>query len=1219
MNSTSGSGPGTPTQNVLFRHGRSMSNQSAGDSYSLKDGLQPPAKEGRDARSLSNAAAFGPRGASLAPSGPPPGSFSSDLKTVAFSRGITPRLDSGGFTSREYVHADDTGTSEQRQIELRDRINKEIKIRVGSENLLEALVSKNAKQSKQQRQVVESELNSSNRKIIALKSQLDEEIDRAKRPITPPRNRSSGLFQGSPLKSPSREEEDLQNGLSTADLDSESPTYVLAEILQALEVEGQQADYYVERANSLVELFKRHPALKYDLAWPIFGLRVQTMLLSESREVIAAGYRVTRHAIADRRSLQTIRGLNTDHLVVLSLVKDHKASIEREQALKFVRAFLDVKNGMHELSNGVIRTIVAISEHHEDRLRSMALLTISEILIREPSVVVAAGGIAPLSNALIEGSYPGPESLAIAFLYLLDKPHERGYLKSAHEMEASFTPFTDPLAMHGSEDMLRSSARLIAAVLKTWPGLVTLSSNDFSAMRSLVLSLCYPAPFSRDLLLDLLFDVLHIKPPSWTSSFLAGRRLTTYGRVANLKAETSMQTYKSDPEEVNNHFNLIEHFTTLLLAVLVHCGLPKALSDLIEDASDIALRRKATLLLSEVLKLANHSLPSTISASIQVLPNLLSIACFEGSEDGPKDGPTEGSEEGFEIHSLASTMIYQVDSVNRTLYRSEITPEVQSGTTTRNNKLLPLTRSTDPVRTKLSVDMDDLKFRSLLLETQVLATVNFIKWKWDLINDLIEGPLLNPRRLEEAIKTTKFMKRLTKFYRPFKYKFSDVKNTKPNQRYVRTGCALIRTLLQNQEGIAFLSEDKLLRQVAECLAQVDRVSGLTAAAPMFSFYRISDTLCGGYFALLGAMSNEPQGLQIIERWHMTNMFYHIMDLSGRDDLVRTFLSNMNFTLDSHLRVMLSKALTACPKTIRIYATKLLRKYATVGDNGPGSKAGHSEWAIRLLVTQLYDPEVEVCEVAVQILEETCNRKAYLEYVVRCRPALDHLGEIGAPLLLRFLSTSLGYQYLDGLDYIGQEMDDWFLGRNDTYVTLVEASISRAVSVHQERPKSIMEDNMKSQDYGLVPPHFYRELTRTVEGCSLLTDSGHFNEFVSVIRDSWSEHEDPETMLKVKGCLWAVGNVGSMELGAPFLEDSDVVAWIVKIATGSEVMTMRGTAFFVLGLISRSLHGMEILAEHGWNAAADGMGHSRGYCLPPDLNALFSVSKAFSQPRPRKKC
>ena len=118
--------------------------------------------------------------------------------------------------------------------------------------------------------------------------------------------------------------------------------------------------------------------------------------------------------------------------------------------------------------------------------------------------------------------------------------------------------------------------------------------------------------------------------------------------------------------------------------------------------------------------------------------------------------------------------------------------------------------------------------------------------------------------------------------------------------------------------------------------------------------------------------------------------------------------------------MLSKALTSCPKVtqsthltnigayseqpIRIYSTKLLRKYATkevTAGTGESTVSSVAYWAIRLLVTQLYDPDVEVSEVAVQILQECCNRKQYLEYVVKCRPALDHLGEIGAPLLLRY--------------------------------------------------------------------------------------------------------------------------------------------------------------------------------------------------------------------------
>ena len=166
----------------------------------------------------------------------------------------------------------------------------------------------------------------------------------------------------------------------------------------------------------------------------------------------------------------------------------------------------------------------------------------------------------------------------------------------------------------------------------------------------------------------------------------------------------------------------------------------------------------------------------------------------------------------------------------------------------------------------------------------------------------------------------------------------------------------------------------------------------------------------------------------------------------------------------------------------------------------------------------------------------------------------------------------------------------------------------------EQPKSSADEQLRSQEYGTVPPHFYRELTRTVEGCQLLRDSGHFDAFVANIRETWDESEDLETTLKLKGSLWAIGNVGSMELGASFLEETEVVEWVVKIATSSEVMTTRGTAFFVLGLISRSLHGMEILVEHGWTAATDHLGHSLGYCLPPHLEEIFSMkSPIVSKP------
>jgi rapamycin-insensitive companion of mTOR len=216
----------------------------------------------------------------------------------------------------ERMEEDQSRGAEQKMLTaLRESLNRELKIKEGSENLLEALNTKKAKQTKEQRLRVETELNSSNQKIKELRSQISE-LQRQKGPSTPTRSRMDGLFQSSSnLRSP----QSVSKSAAESDFEepTESPTYVLAEILQALEVEGLTPDYYVGHANDLVELFKRHPTLKYDLAWSIFGLRMQVMLLSESREVVAAGYRMTRYAISDIGSLQRIRALNTDYLVVL--------------------------------------------------------------------------------------------------------------------------------------------------------------------------------------------------------------------------------------------------------------------------------------------------------------------------------------------------------------------------------------------------------------------------------------------------------------------------------------------------------------------------------------------------------------------------------------------------------------------------------------------------------------------------------------------------------------------------------------------------------------------------------------------------------------------------------------------------------------------------------------------------------------------------------------
>ena len=1079
--------------------------------------------------------------------------------------------------------------SEHRQAAMRDKIAKETKIKLGTENMLEALQSKNPKQTKEQRQRVEMELGSSKRKLYELHQQLNEEMQRAQTPTTPPRSRMSSYLRGSPLKSPPVAA-DLPGPEPPPDeFEAESPSYVLTEILQALEVEGMQPDYYIERGNTLVELFKRHPTLKYDLAWSVFSLRVQMMLLSDSTDVVAAGYRLTRYAIADRTSLQTIRALHTDDIVILSLVKKGHAVLEREQAVKFVRAFLDVKDGVSEVSRAVVRALVAVAEQHEDRLRPICILTLAEILMKDPPLLIQAGGLNTLTEILSEGTFHASESLVVGFLKLLDAPRRREYLKSGREIEAVFGPLTDPLYAHGHEERLKPSVKAIAAMLKTWPGLLTLSRNHAAALQSLLGSLQYPSIQAKDLVLELLFEVLRIKAPSWSSTFLAGRRLTTYRRGSNAHLAPASKRLRFDTDREAQRLDLTSHFSTLVLATFLRAGLIGALTNMIRSEEDLAMNRKATLILTEVLRLANYCLAEPICSEIQVLGDLVTARTIFDAEE----------------HATNAALIFQIESISRTLNRISGGTAGTRGYASRGDIHFG-SQASD--KSRVTASMDGEQFRQAVLETDVPNHTQFIKWKWDLIHSIVDGPLTVPKRLEEVI-NSKFLKRLTGFYRPFKYRFSTVRNTRSNQRYVKTGCALIKSLLQTPLGIQYLTESKLVPQIAECMAQVDRLSGLTSATPFFERNHMVETLSGGYFAMIGTLSQTASGISMMEKWHMINMFYHIIDLKDREDLVETLLGNLDFSIDSHLRVLLSKTLTAGCKEMRLFATKLLRRYAISHELSPSAgEASDSRWVLNLLLTQLYDPDVEVCEIAVKNLEEACNRRSHLEYVVKCRPSLDHLGEIGAPLLLRFLSTSIGYHYLDGLDYITQEMDDWFLGRNDTYVTLVEASLARAYTEqdHQRSGFSSTDDELELVDLGVVPPHFYRELARTDEGCRLLESSGHFNEFATIVRDLELDEEDSETLTKVKGCLWAIGNVGSMELGAPFLEETDIVGSIVSIAEGAEVMSLRGTAFFVLGLISRSKHGNEMLLELGWKSAVDDHGRSLGLCLPEQLGKLCSV-------------
>jgi len=166
-------------------------------------------------------------------------------------------------------------------------------------------------------------------------------------------------------------------------------------------------------------------------------------------------------------------------------------------------------------------------------------------------------------------------------------------------------------------DKLDHSVRNVGMLLGSWNGLLYMCMDDCRAIKSLISSLHVPMAEMRNALLDLFFSAFRIKAPSWTSAFLDGRRLTVYNRTHEASAQELLEV--PDEEEVPQRLNIVDNYVAFLLAVFIEAGLLEALVALIQDETCTPnVSRKATLLLGEILQLANHTLPLQYAAQIQV-------------------------------------------------------------------------------------------------------------------------------------------------------------------------------------------------------------------------------------------------------------------------------------------------------------------------------------------------------------------------------------------------------------------------------------------------------------------------------------------------------------------------------------------------------------------------------------------------------------------------
>uniref|UniRef100_A0A672MG33 RPTOR independent companion of MTOR complex 2 n=1 Tax=Sinocyclocheilus grahami TaxID=75366 RepID=A0A672MG33_SINGR len=466
-----------------------------------------------------------------------------------------------------------------------------------------------------------------------------------------------------------------------------------------------------------------------------------------------------------------------------------------------------------------------------------------------------------------------------------------------------------------------------------------------------------------------------------------------------------------------------------------------------------------------------------------------------------------------------------------------------------------------------------------LRDSQILSHKQNLDWNWILIITILKWPNVNLRNNKDE-QMHKFVRRLLYFYKPSSKLYSalELDHAKARQLTV-AGCQFNQFLLDSEDdGQAYLEE--LVKDTVQWLTSS---SGLKSERSLHSNGLLS-TLSQHYFLFLGTLSAKPAGVKMLEKCGVFQCLLSLCSMKNQDHLLKLTVSTLDYSRDGLARVILSKILTAATDNCRLYATKHLRVLLRA------NVEFFSNWGMELLVTQLHDHNKTVSMEALDILDEACEEKANLHALIHMKPALSHLGEKGLLLLLRFLSIPKGFSYLNERGYVNKQLDKWQKEYNLKYVDMIEEQMNEALTTYRkpvDGDNYVRRSNQRLQRPNVfLPVHLYGQLVHDKTGCLLLEAQGVIPDLSYTVRspvlDKW------EGIKQLKAALWALGNIGSSNWGLNLLQEENVIPDIIALAQHCEVLSIRGTCVYVLGVISRTRQGSDVLKALGW----DSVRHSR---------------------------
>ncbi|KAF7987507.1 hypothetical protein HCN44_003269 [Aphidius gifuensis] len=973
-------------------------------------------------------------------------------------------------------------------------------------------------------------------------------------------------------------------------------------------------------------------------------------LVQETTQVRAAALRAIRYLLKNKDDIILINKLNYPYFIARSMDIFIRNDIERIQALRVVRKILVISP--NDISPILARSLISLCDDDvEDNERpvSVFLATLCELGILNSNLFINCGGTGTLLRSASRGlSSSMVESVVGVLLHLLTNPDTRNNIS----LKLLAAPYCELYTSKNDrsrvdrEVAFTASKQALLSILRSYPGILCFCNpNDNSGIKAISDILYIEQLEVRGAVLELFYELLGLPLPVWTDEpDVALAAVDPFRPRNNWKLSEGFVAAEGKtilPITLINYPNLYDLHLSLLVYILIECGLHRALAETIVT-SDTFISVRAAVLLGALLNLAHSLLPQDICDLTPPLPNLLEHASL-------------GKHQALAAVKILERMhiMMKRKPIPSSLFLDKI---LKAGNWLRSSP----PRRKRPIQSKTWLLKREQPITPLLKESQVLNTKDSLGWNWTAVRSILRSRDDVSRLICNSDQRI-FLKRIVRYFKPSSNKYSRVElstNIHEYREITLAGCDLINCLLelQQQESIKLLNE--LIGDITE---QITLLLTLPSAHDcLFSPRHMTTTCCQKYFLFLGQLSQSAKGTVILKSFNLLLKLEQLALTTKHDCYVKLIVSSLDYTRDGPNRKILFKIITT-NETTSIAEQKILYVIQFLRIILRAKMTDAFKWALKLIIDKLNDEKKTVSIAALELLHEACEDQDYLLslYQQISTPTNNYISWLNCIKKIGFNAYLLNIKFYSlstifhKLPSPLEEFDKWIKpgGFNETYVHFIEGIIHDSFTCRQKSDNG-QYIRRKSNKLILpkdvfIPPHIFGQFVKHEHGLQIITrkniiqilkrfvqrfsiDYGGAcggnddnNTFINkpFIDDTYIMSEesgneesnrletiiDNETIetstststtetynyndnnnlniddkiLRVKAAIWSFGHVGTSSAGVDILKHYGIIDILTNIAETCQYYSVRATAVYSMCLISTTKFGADALTSYGW--------------------------------------